>query len=194
MSRINAPVPIPTVAGRSLRGLFPNPAVSLASMCDTAPVLSPAPDGRASPKRLRADRESSRSALSLLVGEGGLEPPRPEGHWHLKPARLPFRHSPERRVRQYHGGGQEAKSRWYSEVGKPPTCCDLGRTEGGAELLNAFDGYRGRRTRISCRERARRTTRHVCAPSLRKRRPPHRREGHDGHRIEIRTPPAGRRR
>ena len=31
-----------------------------------------------------------------VVGEGGLEPPRPEGHWHLKPARLPFRHSPER--------------------------------------------------------------------------------------------------
>lgn len=31
----------------------------------------------------------------LFVGEGGLEPPRPEGHWHLKPARLPFRHSPE---------------------------------------------------------------------------------------------------
>lgn len=31
-----------------------------------------------------------------LVGEGGLEPPRPEGHWHLKPARLPFRHSPQR--------------------------------------------------------------------------------------------------
>lgn len=30
-----------------------------------------------------------------LVGEGGLEPPRPYGHWHLKPARLPFRHSPE---------------------------------------------------------------------------------------------------
>ena len=28
------------------------------------------------------------------MGEGGLEPPRPEGHWHLKPARLPFRHSP----------------------------------------------------------------------------------------------------
>jgi hypothetical protein len=31
----------------------------------------------------------------LVVGEGGLEPPRPEGHWHLKPARLPFRHSPQ---------------------------------------------------------------------------------------------------
>jgi hypothetical protein len=24
------------------------------------------------------------------VGEGGLEPPRPYGHWHLKPARLPI--------------------------------------------------------------------------------------------------------
>jgi hypothetical protein len=29
------------------------------------------------------------------VGEGGLEPPRGFPHWHLKPARLPFRHSPE---------------------------------------------------------------------------------------------------
>lgn len=36
----------------------------------------------------------SNLTLSALVGEGGLEPPRPEGHWHLKPARLPFRHSP----------------------------------------------------------------------------------------------------
>lgn len=36
------------------------------------------------------------------VGEGGLEPPRPEGHWHLKPARLPFRHSPETTGGPYH--------------------------------------------------------------------------------------------
>ena len=28
-----------------------------------------------------------------LVREGGLEPPHPCGYWHLKPARLPFRHS-----------------------------------------------------------------------------------------------------
>lgn len=28
-----------------------------------------------------------------IVREGGFEPPRPGGHWHLKPARLPFRHS-----------------------------------------------------------------------------------------------------
>ena len=27
-----------------------------------------------------------------VVPGGGLEPPRPCGHWHLKPARLPFRH------------------------------------------------------------------------------------------------------
>ena len=30
-----------------------------------------------------------------MVREGGLEPPRPYEHWHLKPARLPFRHSRE---------------------------------------------------------------------------------------------------
>ncbi len=28
-----------------------------------------------------------------VVREGGLEPPRPFGHQHLKLARLPFRHS-----------------------------------------------------------------------------------------------------
>ena len=27
---------------------------------------------------------------ATVVGEGGLEPPRPCGHWHLKPARLPI--------------------------------------------------------------------------------------------------------
>ena len=26
----------------------------------------------------------------MMVSEGGLEPPRPNGHWHLKPARLPI--------------------------------------------------------------------------------------------------------
>src|SRR5439155_23139835 len=31
---------------------------------------------------------------TFTVGEGGLEPPRGCPHWHLKPARLPFRHSP----------------------------------------------------------------------------------------------------
>src|SRR5271166_4803017 len=40
--------------------------------------------------------------LRTIVGEGGLEPPRPEGHWHLKPARLPFLHSPETTGRGYH--------------------------------------------------------------------------------------------
>jgi site-specific DNA recombinase len=35
------------------------------------------------------------SSIDWLVGEGGLEPPHPFEYWHLKPARLPFRHSPE---------------------------------------------------------------------------------------------------
>jgi len=30
--------------------------------------------------------------MFAMVREGGLEPPRPFEHWHLKPARLPFRH------------------------------------------------------------------------------------------------------
>ncbi len=37
--------------------------------------------------------ETGRNRQTPGVSEGGLEPPRPEGHWHLKPARLPFRHS-----------------------------------------------------------------------------------------------------
>ena len=36
---------------------------------------------------------------SLHVREGGFEPPRPFGHWHLKPARLPFRHSRVKRAK-----------------------------------------------------------------------------------------------
>ncbi len=31
----------------------------------------------------------------FTVGEAGLEPAHPFEYWHLKPARLPFRHSPE---------------------------------------------------------------------------------------------------
>jgi hypothetical protein len=44
-------------------------------------------------ERIQPQKSFGRSHI-ILVGEGGLEPPRPEGHWHLKPARLPFRHSP----------------------------------------------------------------------------------------------------
>ena len=36
------------------------------------------------------------SDLPPLVGEGGFEPPHACAHWHLKPACLPFHHSPER--------------------------------------------------------------------------------------------------
>ena len=39
------------------------------------------------------DTPYSVGSYPFLVREGGFEPPRPFGHWHLKPARLPFRHS-----------------------------------------------------------------------------------------------------
>jgi hypothetical protein len=51
--------------------------------------------------------------MNAVVGEGGLEPPRPYEHWHLKPARLPFRHSPELPVER------------YPEADECPTCCRL---------------------------------------------------------------------
>ena len=57
------------------------------------------------------------------VGERGLEPLRPFGHWHLKPARLPFRHSPEWTPRDYRGstpshrtGPVDSLSPWQSCV------------------------------------------------------------------------------
>ena len=40
-------------------------------------------------------RQKPLLSRGFVVGEGGLEPPRSCEHWHLKPARLPFRHSPE---------------------------------------------------------------------------------------------------
>ena len=60
----------------------------------------------AATNRDQPDRKTPAEAGALsseIVGEGGLEPPRPEGHWHLKPARLPFRHSPETTGGAYHG-------------------------------------------------------------------------------------------
>ena len=41
-------------------------------------------------RRWGGERASTSDGSSTLVGEGGLEPPRPCGHWHLKPARLPI--------------------------------------------------------------------------------------------------------
>ena len=53
------------------------------------PVDAPAGGGRGT----APDRCLQRAGAVPSVREGGLEPPRPFGHWHLKPARLPFRHS-----------------------------------------------------------------------------------------------------
>src|SRR6478609_8841644 len=41
---------------------------------------------------MKEPRSEDRGSF-ICVREGGFEPPRPFGHWHLKPARLPFRHS-----------------------------------------------------------------------------------------------------
>ena len=38
-------------------------------------------------------RNGIHALVFILVQEMGVEPTRPRGHWHLKPARLPFRHS-----------------------------------------------------------------------------------------------------
>src|SRR5436190_11380515 len=47
-------------------------------------------EGRASIEA--AGASTSRPAVRDAMRMRGLEPPRPEGHRHLKPARLPFRH------------------------------------------------------------------------------------------------------
>jgi hypothetical protein len=59
-------------------------------------------DRREESTRLSGTVECSRFPYTLggwprrqLVGEAGLEPAHPFEYWHLKPARLPFRHSPE---------------------------------------------------------------------------------------------------
>jgi hypothetical protein len=72
--------------------MAPLPTASLASPsappegAKKAPVCKPFADGRFASLEALQIRGNS-------VREGGFEPPRPCGHWHLKPARLPFRHS-----------------------------------------------------------------------------------------------------
>ena len=64
-------------------------------------VLSPRPSPASSPIALRRGK---------VVGEAGFEPARPAvGHWILSPERLPFRHSPRRRLRATPVGTIHAK-------------------------------------------------------------------------------------
>src|SRR5262245_23286301 len=63
---------------------------------------------------LGSTREVTRDITSVRgsrVGEGGLEPPHPFEYWHLKPARLPFRHSPEWKSKASKGA-RSAQPRW----------------------------------------------------------------------------------
>jgi site-specific DNA recombinase len=54
------------------------------------------PDASAEPTLVSIGGRGSRN--NWLVGEGGLEPPHPFEYQHLKLARLPFRHSPEKHL------------------------------------------------------------------------------------------------
>ena len=65
-------------------------------------------------------RNPCRAGVSR-VGEGGLEPPRPCEHWHLKPARLPFRHSPE-----WSAHASNRRSRGQPRSMAPQARCDGG--------------------------------------------------------------------
>lgn len=117
----------------------------------------------------------------LFVGEGGLEPPRPYGHWHLKPARLPFRHSPERREETYHGVCAKKKSPGYRQSGRAhPT----------REPRQPAKSYRCGRSWISCNHRVPAATRHVRVLLYRTYVTGPGRRG-DGDSVPIRTPPSG---
>src|SRR5450830_1955307 len=65
---------------------------------------------------------SAGQRLFCFVREGGFEPPRPFGHWHLKPARLPFRHSraPEK-ISTQRGGGRNATGVGGPRIRSRPT-------------------------------------------------------------------------
>ncbi len=72
-----------------------------------------------------------------VVREAGFEPARPFGHWHLKPARLPFRHSrsPSRKARnnaQTREGSENKHSRAHYgyEIDTQPHWAPRG-SEGG---------------------------------------------------------------
>ncbi len=101
----NSTTPWPA-PGAGILTLSPTPSAAPDSARSSAPSAGPPAASNTSRQftsRRAGDRgagvnDGSRTAgavrLPYSVGEGGLEPPRPEGHWHLKPARLPFRHSP----------------------------------------------------------------------------------------------------
>src|SRR6187549_694138 len=67
----------------------------------------------------RGQSHTGSDLVLLRVREGGFEPPRPFGHWHLKPARLPFRHS--RALTQCEGRPPESQTGQAVAPGKRAT-------------------------------------------------------------------------
>ena len=87
-SRASATSRLPAMHRRDVHEL-------LTTIVPQSPATSCEHKGRNSVEVGAADATKPLLSRGLVVGEGGLEPPRGCPHWHLKPARLPFRHSPE---------------------------------------------------------------------------------------------------
>jgi hypothetical protein len=81
-------------SGPSWHDAHPSARNSWAPTAPAKTVVAPSATASSSPRSHVAIGETLLNRC-FRVGEGGLEPPHPFEYWHLKPARLPFRHSPE---------------------------------------------------------------------------------------------------
>src|SRR4051794_9302070 len=71
----------------------------VATLAIGPPRSTVVPRGCLGSDRTKGQRQKTLVNRDLwMVGEGGVEPPRPYGHTDLNRARLPFRHSPSRPV------------------------------------------------------------------------------------------------
>ena len=78
-------IPVPERAEGESKGTRTRSATEVSRSLSEAKPSRSATDARPTPETGTQDPD--------VVREAGLEPARPFEHWHLKPARLPFRHS-----------------------------------------------------------------------------------------------------
>ena len=128
------------------------------------PYGSPSPVCSACIEAVRHRQSSSRRkcltwCTSKLVPKGGLEPPRPFGHRHLRPARLPFRHPGRVFMMMVPREGFEP-SQPYGHRPLMPACLPVPppghfvQTASLSECLSANDnsGTGNKRSPVDCRE------------------------------------------
>ena len=100
-SRASSPasVPTPSDCTRSVRrSAHSRPPHQPQPERVRAPTTEPRGGSRTPSTRVRGPERKNpgtTAGVRETRGRGGLEPPHPFEYWHLKPARLPFRHSPE---------------------------------------------------------------------------------------------------